>query len=137
MEIKPATGIDSLVFGMTMNDAQKLFGKPEEEVKLDDIEDFQATVWHYWQNGVSLFFDENDNQHFFSVEIDNLDTELWGHKIFTLKEKQIIELFKIKGFEQSDAEMHEWGEKRVTFDALNIDFYFEKNNLVSINFGKI
>ena len=55
MEIKPATGIDSLVFGMTMNDAQKLFGKPEEEVKLDDIEDFQATVWHYWQNGVSLF----------------------------------------------------------------------------------
>ena len=33
--------------------------------------------------------------------------------------------------------MHEWGEKRVTYEDLNIDFYFENNKLAAINYGKI
>jgi hypothetical protein len=73
---------------------------------------------------------------FCCVEIDNADTVLWGQKIFDQKEKQIIELFKAKGITKFDSEQHEWGEKRISFDEANIDFYFEKNKLVSINYGK-
>ncbi len=61
---------------------------------------------------------------------------LWGHKIFELNEKQIIDLFKSKGISDFETELHEWGEKRLSFDEANIDFYFEKSKLCSINYGK-
>ena len=119
-----------------MSEVEKVFGKAEESELLDDIEDCQSTVWHFWENGFSLFFDESNNQLFCSVEIDNSDVVLWGQKIFSLNEKGIVELFKSKGFSVFETETHEWGEKRLSFDEVNIDFYFDKNKLSSINYGK-
>ncbi len=136
-EIQPQKGFSSLLFGSSMNDAEKLLGKPEEVVLIDDIDDYPATVWHYWDKGYSLFFDEKDGKSFFNVEIDNIKAELWGKKVFTLNERQIIDLMKNEGIHQYETETEEWGEKRVTFDEVNMDFYFENNNLVSINYGRI
>lgn len=136
LEIKPILGLSDLLFGASMADAEKVFGKAEESEFLDDIEDSQSTVWHYWEQGFSLFFDEHNEQIFCCVEIDNEDMVLWGQKIFSFTEKQIIDLFKSKGITNFETEVHEWGEKRLTFDEVNIDFYFEKNKLSSINYGK-
>jgi TRAP-type C4-dicarboxylate transport system substrate-binding protein len=136
LEIKPVLGLSNLLFGASMAEVEKVFGKAEESELLDDIEDCQSTVWHFWENGFSLFFDESNNQLFCCVEIDNKEVVLWGQKIFSLNEKQIIELFKSKGFSVYETEVHEWGEKRISFDEVNIDFYFEKNKLSSINYGK-
>jgi hypothetical protein len=136
LDIKPGIGLSALLFGATMGEAEKIFGKPEEVELLDDIEDCQATVWHYWENGFTLFFDEQDTQNFNCVEIDAPDTLLWGKKIFSLTEQQLIQLFKSKGITQYETEEHEWGESRLSFDAANIDFYFEKNKLSSVNYGK-
>ena len=136
MEIKPVLGLSNLLFGASMSEAEKIFGKAEESELLDDIEDCQSTVWHFWEEGFSLFFDESNNQLFCCVEIDNEDVTLWGQKIFSFTEKQIIDLFKSKGFTVFETEVHEWGEKRLSFDEVNIDFYFEKNKLSSINYGK-
>jgi hypothetical protein len=135
LEIKPVLGLSDLLFGSTMADAEKVFGKAEESEFLEDIEEFQSTVWHYFARGFSLFFDENKSQIFCCVEIDNPGVLLWGNKIFDMNEKQIIELFKSKGINVFETEVHEWGEKRLTFDDTNIDFYFEKNKLSSINYG--
>ena len=135
-EIKPVLGLSDLLFGASMADAEKVFGKAEESEFLDDIEDCQSTVWHYWEQGFSLFFDEKTEQIFCCVEIDNEDVILWGQKIFDFSEKQIIDLFKSKGITEFETELHEWGEKRLSFDEANIDFYFEKNKLSSINYGK-
>ncbi len=136
-EIKPGIGFCKLLFGASRTDAEKAFGKPKDIQLIDDIAEFKTTVWHYWENGFTLFFDEQNNQLFNCVEIDNADALLWKQRLFDLKEKQIIELFKSKGFLQFDAEHHDWGEKRLSFDALNIDFYFEKNKLISLNYGKL
>jgi len=136
-DIQPGIGFSSLAFGSYMQDAENIFGKPEEIVLLDEIEDYQSTVWHYWNCGFSLFFDETDYKKFSSVEINNNETLVWGQKMFSLTEKQIIELFQKKGVNQYEIEKEEWGEKRLTFDVLNIDFYFEKTKLVSVNYGKI
>jgi hypothetical protein len=119
-----------------MAEAEHTFGKPEETELLDDIDDCQATVWHYWDDGFTLFFDEHDNRFFNCAEIDNPSTLLWGQKVFSMNEKQIIQLFKTKGFIRFETEQQEWGEKRLSFDDANIDFYFEKNKLCSINYGK-
>ncbi len=136
LEIKPVLGLSSLLFGTTMAETELVFGRAEETELLDDIEDSQSTVWHYWESGFSLFFDESNNQLFCCVEIDNKDAVLWGQKVFSMSENQIIELFKKKGVTNFETEVHEWGEKRLSFDELNIDFYFEKNSLSSINYGK-
>ena len=137
LQIKLGFGLFNISFGSIMADVEILLGQPEAVELLDEIEESHSTVWHYWELGFSLFFSENKNQTFYSVEIDNPEVLLWGVKIFTLKEKQIIELFKNKGINTYETEIHEWGEKRLSFDDSNIDFYFEKNKLCSINYGLI
>ena len=136
-EIKPGIGISTLLFGASMAEAESVFGKTEEIQLIDEIEEFQTTVWHYWTKGISLFFDDKNNQQFNSVEIDNRESKLWGQKIFSLKEKQIIELLTSKGILKYETEQQDWGEKRLSFDEANIDFYFEKNQLICINYGKL
>lgn len=136
LEIKPGIGLSSLSFGATMEEAEKYFGKPEDSQLIDDLEEFQTTVWHYWESGFTLFFDEQHRQLFNCAEIDNEETQLWGKKVFDLKEKQIIELFKENGITMYESEQHEWGEKRLSFEEVNIDFYFEKNKLISVNYCK-
>ena len=137
LEILPGKGFCKLLFGSSMAQAEQIFGKYEEVATFDDIDEYKSTVWHYWERGFSLFFDEKEPKLFCCIEIDNLESEMWGKKIFYLKEKQIIELLKSKGIKNYETEKQEWGEKRITFDEINIDFYFENNNLVSINYGKI
>lgn len=119
-----------------MSEIEKVLGQPEETEILDDLDDCESTVWHFWDHGFSLFFDENNNKLFGCVEIDNENTLLWGKKIFLMNENDIIELFRSKNYTDYETEVHEWGEKRLSFDAANIDFYFEKNKLSSINYGK-
>ena len=136
LEIKPCIGLSDVVFGCGMKDVEAQLGKPEESELLDDVEESKSTVWHYWKYGFSVFFDEQNHQLFCCIEIDNEDAVLWGEKIFTMNETQIINLFKSKNITQYETELHEWGEKRLSFDDANIDFYFEKDELSSINYGK-
>lgn len=136
LEIKPGLGISSLLFGSTMAEAEETFGKAEEVQLIDELEGFQTTVWHYWDKGFALFFDNQNNLLFNCVEIDNTEALLWGQIIFNFKEKQIIELFKSKGLIRYETEYHDWGEKRLSFDDAVIDFYFNKNQLISINYCK-
>jgi hypothetical protein len=135
-EIKPCIGLSNLPFGAAMSAVEKILGKPEETEILDDMEDCHSTVWHYWEQGFSLFFDENNQQLFGCVEIDNEAATLWGKLIFTMNEKEIIDLFKSQNYTLYETEVHEWGEKRLSFDDANIDFYFERDKLTSINYGK-
>ena len=134
-EIKPKIGLGNLKFGASMKDAETCFGAAEEVEELEGEGDYKAIVWHYWDRGFSLFFDEAGKQVFTCVEIDNEEAILWGVRIFEMKEDEIIDLFKSKGFKEIDSEVHEWGEKRLSFDDALVDLYFEADALVSINYG--
>jgi hypothetical protein len=134
LEIKPKQGLSKLNFGATMVEAEKYFGKPEAVENIDDIEDYKSIVWHYWQQGFSLFFDDSHHNTFSCVELDESDCVLWGEPIFKLNEKKIIELFNDNNFTDIDAEDHEWGEKRISFDDAVVDLYFEKGKLMSVNY---
>ena len=134
-EIKPKEGLGGLKFGATMAEAEKCFGAAEEVEHLEGEGNYKAIVWHYWDRGFSLFFDETGKQVFTCVEIDNEEAMLWGVHIFNMSEEEIVSLFKSKGFKEVDSEVHEWGEKRVSFDDALVDLYFEAGNLVSINYG--
>ncbi len=137
LEIRIGEGLSELRFGSTMSDAEKAFGKADKVEELNDLEMAPAILWHYYEQGFSLFFDANNDQLFICVDMMNQHAKLWDVIIFDLTEKQIIQLFKDKGIYLYEQEPHEWGEKRLSFDEANIDFYFQKNRLVSVNYGLI
>ncbi len=135
-EIKLLQGFCSLNFGASQEDAILVFGEPDEIQKInDDILNNSSLVAHYWDLGFSLFFDNHFNKRFCSVEIDNKESLLYDCKLFALKEKELIQLLLQNGHALSDKENHPWGEKRVSFDSISLDCYFEHNKLVSVNFG--
>jgi hypothetical protein len=137
-EIKPLVGFNSLEFWLFPKDAEAIFGMPEETQTLaDEIFDTESFVMHYWDQGFSLFFDNLKDQRFSSVEVDNYETVLFGKQVFTMREKELIELMSVNGHKLSDTENQDWGEKRLSFDTAGIDFYFENSKLQSINFGVI
>jgi len=137
LEIKPKIGLGTLLFGSTMQEVKNHLGEPEETETIEEEEGFETLVWHYWENGYSVFFDRTENNLFTCVEIDNDEATLWGERIFDKDEKEILQIFAGKGFQKYEAEVHEWGEKRITFDTLLVDLYFEADHLVSINFGAL
>lgn len=137
-EIKLLKGFCNVNFGEPLENVKKIFGEPEEIQELEDsILNTATVVYHYWDQGFSLFFDKHRNFAFCSVEIDNRDSVLLNTKVFLLREKELVELMKLNGYGLSDVETHEWGEKRVSFDSAGLDCYFENNKLVSVNFGVV
>ncbi|MBA3900439.1 MAG: hypothetical protein H0X62_09560 [Bacteroidetes bacterium] len=134
LEIKPMNGLGELSFGMVAEDVIKIAGPAEEIEKIDD-DQVKTTIWHYWTKGLSLFFDEENNLKLSSIEVDNTNATIFGKSAFEMNESEITELMKSNGFNEIDAEEQEWGEKRVSFDDAMVDFYFEEDELVSINYS--
>lgn len=135
IEIKPKVGLGNLHFGASMKDVEKYFGKAEEIEILEEEDGHNTSIWHYWQKGYSLFFNAEHNNIFSCVEIDNVDSRLWGEKVFELSENELKALFKKHGHTDIETEDQEWGERRISFDSLLVDCYFENNKLISINYG--
>ena len=137
-EIKILKGFGELFFWSQITEAEKMFGKPDEIQILDDtILETSCTVYHYWSLGFSLFFDNKNDKKFSSVEVDNENALLFNSKVFSFSEQDLINLMKHNGFNLSDTEKQDWGEKRVSFDDAGLDCYFENGKLVSLNFGVI
>jgi hypothetical protein len=82
-----------------------------------------------------LFFDHSQTPFFSCAEIDNPETLLWNVKVFNLNEEEIKELMRSMAFFKIDIEVHEWGEKRISFDDALMDFYFEEGKLKCINYN--
>ncbi|MCX6312500.1 MAG: hypothetical protein NT084_12800 [Bacteroidetes bacterium] len=126
----------SLQFGSSSDEVVKVFGAAEESEELEAIDGSKSAVWHYWSKGFSLFFDGKMKNRFCCAEIDSsVQLKMWDIPIFSLNEPQLKELFVQNGFKELDEELHEWGEKRITFEDAMADFYFEKGVMVSVNYG--
>lgn len=128
-------GFCNLLFGDSPQKASLLFGAPdEEEVLKEEVLNETTLVYHYWNNGFSLFFKGKGHNSLHCVEVDNKAAVLMGETVFQLKEEEIKMLFKSNGFNLSETEQQTWGEKRLSFDEAFADLYFENGRLTSINF---
>jgi hypothetical protein len=128
-------GLGELKFGETMKRAVDIYGEPDETEELfDELLNEKSFVCHYWDRGFSLFFKDDKSKTFTCAEVDDKDAVLGGQKIFTLTEKQIIDLFRAQGFSLTETEQHAWGERRISFDDAFADLYFENGKLISVNF---
>ena len=135
LHIKPEIGLGDLKFGSTKSAITALVGIPKDKeiIKEEDVEEVE--VWHYPDYGYSLFFETGQLPRLTSIEVYHEDSELFNEKIFSLSEEEIIVLLKKNGYEELEIEDHEWGERRISCDELSMDFYFQENELVTINFG--
>jgi len=137
IEILINEGFENIRFGQTMEEVRAVIGEAEETEMHDEDEETDVVIWHYWDRGYSVFFEQEAGFHFSCAEISNPNTLLWGKKVFELTKEEIRALFVDKAFKEVENEVHEWGEERLSIIDAMVDFYFEGPKLISINFGKL
>ncbi len=133
-EIKPNAGFGSLKFGTKIKPFVKQAGEPEEVENIDDDDEMNTTVLHYWDSGFSVFFVGLSDQILAGVETDHPDCTLYGKKIIGTSEVEIIKLLKDHGYTEYEAEFED-ADKRLSFDIGMMDFYFREDKLIYMNFG--
>jgi len=128
-------GLGDIKFGMSKEKVIEVFGTPEDEEIIDENDVFFTDIFHYLDDTINLFFEYQFSSVLSNIEVSHPDSSLFGQKVFELSEDEIIELMKNNDFIVMEKENEPWGEKRVTFDNGLVDFYFEKEKLVSISWG--
>ncbi|MDO9511487.1 MAG: hypothetical protein Q7J34_06990 [Bacteroidales bacterium] len=136
-EILPLKGLPEIKFGDTIQQLEFVLGPPEETDELDDDFDPEGKtlVYHYWDKFHTFFFRGKGKPFLISIESDHLDTSIFDQKIFKMKEEEIVALFAENKFTDTDIEEEEWGEKRLSYEELAIDFYFEDGQLSTVNWS--
>jgi hypothetical protein len=133
-EIKPNKGLGQLIFGTEMKPFIKQVGEPDELENIDEDEEMNTTVLHYWKSGYSVFFVGLSDQVLAGIETDHPETNLFGEKIMGRTEHEIVELMKKNGHPNYEVETEE-SDKRYSFDISMMDFFFRDDKLIYMNFG--
>lgn len=133
-EIEIKQGYGSVLFDMPIEEVVAILGEADEVEAIQNATDETTTVLRYGDN-LTLFF-EGDNPTLSCIDVTDESATLWGKEVFDLGEQKIVELMIDNKYFEQDVDNEEWGERRVTFNEGNIDFYFEDNELMSISIGK-
>lgn len=138
LEIKIVEGLNSLPFGCTTEEVRKTFGEPDGTEELDNPSDgsVESIVWNYDQLGLNFFFDASGMEPLLiTIESENIDTEIFGSKIFQLTPQDIINLVTSNGYSEIEEDDETWGEHRVTFEEAQLDFYFADGDLTLVSWS--
>ncbi|MBO4586299.1 MAG: hypothetical protein J5677_00580 [Bacteroidales bacterium] len=127
-------GLGDLEFGMPVEEVVKIMGTADEVENIDNAADESTTVLRYIEEGLTLFC-EGENPTLACIDISNEDCILFGENVFDMTEKEIVALMVKNHITEQDVDEEDWGERRVTFNEGNIDFYFDNEELVSIILG--
>ena len=127
-------GVGAIEFGMPVEDIVKLLGTADEVENIDNAADESTTVLRYNDSGLTLFC-EGENPTLACIDIANEDCTLFGEKVFDLNEHELATLMVKNDIAEQDVDEEDWGERRVTFNEGNIDFYYDNGELVSVILG--
>ena len=131
--IKLHQGLGELTFGMPIEAIIERIGAADETEAMENAIDEPTTLLHY--ESMTLICEGND-PILTCIDISDDEATLFGEKLFGKSEAEITSLMKANGVNDADTETEDWGERRVSFDSANIDFYFEQGELSSITLGK-
>ena len=113
-----------------------MLGEPDDVENLD-MDDYSTTVLNYWDKGITMFFEDSNKPSLSCIEVSNKNATLFGKKIFWLSEEEVIKLMNENGYSNHEVETEVWGEKRLTFEDLMIDFYYDDNQLSVVSWGSL
>lgn len=134
LDIKIKEGVGDIKFGMPVEEIVKLLGTADEVQNIDNAADESTTVLRYNNDGLTLFC-EGENPTLACIDISNEDCTLFGEQVFNLDERALVSLMVKNNITEQDVDEEDWGERRVTFNEGNIDFYYDNGELVSIILG--
>jgi len=134
LEIKPKVGFGEIEFGEYLDNIVTLLGEAEEIDSIEEDEEMNMLILHYWELGFSVIFEGNAKQIVSGFETDHPEATMFGHKVIGMNEDDIIKLMEENGLGKHESEMEEV-DKRVSFDDEMLDFYFRDNKLVYVNWG--
>lgn len=134
LTIKLKKGFGDIAFGIPVEDVVKLLGTADEVENIDNAADESTTVLRYNEIGLTLFC-EGENPTVACIDIANEECTLFGEHIFDMDEREIVALMVKNNITEQDVDEEDWGERRVTFNEGNIDFYFDNGELISIILG--
>lgn len=134
LQINIKEGLGDIKFDMPIEQVVSLIGEADEVETIDNAVDETTTVLHY-ENGLTLFF-EGNCPTLSCIDISNEDCTLFGEQVFNMDEKAIVNLMVSHQYFEQDVDNEDWGERRVSFNEGNIDFFLEENVLMSIIIGK-
>ncbi len=139
-KIKPNQGFGDVEFGIEMDTFVEKYGEPEEVDTIDEDEELDTMILHYWERGFSMFFVGLSNPILAGIETDHTDSELYGEKLLGKTKEEIIDLMEKNGHTDYDEDKEEVmgkedNELRVSYDESMMDFYFRDGQLVYMNFG--
>lgn len=135
-EIIPKVGLGDLKFGMDMEKVVSELGEPEEVDNFESEEEMNAVLLHYWEKGVSLFFEGHTRQVVAGIETDHPDAKLYGEYVIDMTENEVIDLMKRNGYEDFDKEPEDI-EVRLSYEEEMIDFYLKKGKVAFVNWDVI
>lgn len=135
-EIIPKKGLGDLTFGMDMEKVVLGLGEPEEMDNFESEEEMNAVLLHYWEKGVSIFFEGHTQQILVGMETDHPKATLYEKKIIGMPEKEVIALMEANGAGDYDRE-EEDGEIRLSFEEQMIDFYIRDGKVAFVNWDII
>lgn len=135
LEIKIHQGFGDIKFDMPVEEVVSILGQADEVENIDNVADETTTVLHYNELDLTLFF-EGENPVLSCIDLSNEDSTLLGVEIFDLGEKDLCQLMIKNQYFEQDIENEDWGERRISFNEGNIDFYFEDDELLSVSYGK-
>ena len=118
---------------MPVEQVVELWGEADDVENIDSASDETTTVLHY--GDITLFF-EGENPILSCIDIADPDCTLLGSHVFDMSEKEVVRLMIENHYYEQDIDTEAWGERRITFNEGNIDFYFDGDTLISILIGK-
>lgn len=133
IEIKK--GLGDILFDMPVEKVVSILGESTEVESIENAADEATTVLHYEDDGITLFF-EGENPTLQCIDISCEDATLFDENVFDMTEKEIVQLLVKNNYFEQDIENEDWGERRVSFNEGNIDFFFDNEELQSVVFGK-
>ena len=134
LEIKPKEGFGEIKFGEYLDNIVTLLGEAEEIDTIEEDEEMNMLILHYWELGFSIIFEGSTKQIVSGFETDHPDATMFGKKVIGMPEKEVIMLMKENGVVNFEAEQEEV-DKRVSYDDEMLDFYFRDDKLVYVNWG--
>lgn len=134
-EIILKEGFGELRFGMQINQVINLIGNPSEVEEIGEDLEMPATVLYYEEKGLSLFFENLDQERLSCINIETEDILLFGKQIFGKTSKEIVELMRENQIFEQTMDKEEWGEERISYEEYAIDFFFLDDKLNSVTLG--
>lgn len=130
--IEPLRGYGEFEFGMSIDDVVESLGQPSNQEEIDSAynDGNHIIVLDYEDFDLSMYFEGDTVLRLANFYTVNEESVLFGAKIFDLNKDQLIELMKENGYEDY-IEDKEDGDC-ITYDELNMDFYFDNNQLVEV-----